>query len=166
MIIAMVESSTSTGRGAGYRSDYATGRSQWNSGKKEANSFFVARVVDGDTLLLDREGKVRLIGVDTPETKHPTKPVQYFGKEASLFTQREVEHRRVTLDYDAHKRDKYGRLLAYVRRSPDYFFLNAELIKQGYGFAYTRFPFKYMSEFREYEKQARNEGKGLWQKNQ
>lgn len=154
----------STGRGAGYRTDYATGRSQWSAGKKEPGSFFVTRVVDGDTLRIDREEKVRLIGVDTPETKHPTKPVQYFGKEASLFTQNAVEHRWVTLDYEIHKRDKYGRLLAYVHRSPDSFFLNAELIKQGYGFAYTRFPFRYMSEFREYETQARSEGRGLWQR--
>ena len=164
-LICAAGSSTSTGRGVGYRTDYAAdARSQSRVGRKEPNSFYVTRIVDGDTLRIDRE-KVRLIGVDTPETKHPTKPVQYFGKEASLFTQREVEHRWVTLSYEAHKRDKYGRLLAYVHRSPDSFFLNAELIKQGYGFAYTRFPFKYLNEFREYEKQARSEGRGLWKRN-
>jgi micrococcal nuclease len=121
-------------------------------------------VVDGDTIRLSAGEKVRLIGVDTPETKHPTKPVQYFGKEASQFTQREIEHRSVVLDFEANKRDKYGRLLAYVYRSPDRFFLNAEIVKQGYGFVYTRFPFKYMEAFRRYEKQARAEGRGLWQR--
>lgn len=121
-------------------------------------------MVDGDTLRVDRREKVRLIGVDTPETKRPTKPVQYFGKEASQFTRREVEHRFVTLKFDRYQRDKYGRLLAYVYRQPDRFFLNAELIKQGYGFAYTRFPFKHMEEFRQYEREARNEGRGLWQR--
>lgn len=155
-----------TGRGAGYRSDYAAGRSQseFRASDHQKNTFYVSRVVDGDTVRLSDGEKVRLIGVDTPETKHPTKPVQYFGKEASQFTQREIEHRSVVLDYEANKRDKYGRLLAYVRRLPDQFFLNAEIVKQGYGFAYTRFPFKYMEEFRAYERQARAEGRGLWQR--
>ncbi len=163
-VISTADSNLSGGRGAGYRTDYAAGRSVANTGRKEPNTFFVDRVVDGDTLRVDRREKVRLIGVDTPETKHPTKPVQYFGKEASQFTQHEVEHRFVTLKFDRHQRDKYGRLLAYVYRQPDHFFLNAELIKQGYGFAYTRFPFKYMEEFRQYEREARSEGRGLWQR--
>lgn len=155
-----------TGRGAGYRSDYAVGRSQSgvSANDHSKNTSYVSRVVDGDTLRLNSGEKVRLIGVDTPETKHPTKPVQYFGQEASQFTQREIEHRSVALDFEANKRDKYGRLLAYVYRSPDRFFLNAEIVKQGYGFAYTRFPFKYMEDFRRYEKQARAEGRGLWQR--
>lgn len=164
--LALVGGGNATGRGAGYRSDYATGRSQpeVGTGEHQKNTFYVNRVVDGDTVRLNNGEKVRLIGVDTPETKHPTKPVQYFGKEASQFTQREIERRSVVLDYEANKRDKYGRLLAYVHRAPDQFFLNAELIKQGYGFAYTRFLFRYMEEFRAYERQAREEGRGLWQR--
>jgi micrococcal nuclease len=121
----------------------------------------VKRVIDGDTLLLTDGERVRLIGVDTPETKHPQKPVQRFGNEAYLFTKRIVEGKEVRLEYDWQKRDKYGRLLAYVFL-PDGTFLNAEIIKQGYGFAYTRFPFKYMEEFRRYEKEARENGRGLW----
>jgi micrococcal nuclease len=113
-----------------------------------ADSYKVKRVIDGDTLLLSNGERVRLIGVDTPETKHPQKPVQYFGKE-------------VRLEYDWQRRDKYGRLLAYVYLM-DGTFLNAEIIKQGYGFAYTRFPFKYLEEFRRYEKEARENGRGLW----
>lgn len=160
------EGAKGTGRGAGYRSDYATGRalSEVRANDHTKNTFYVSRVVDGDTIRLSAGEKVRLIGVDTPETRHPTKPVQYFGKEASLFTQGEIERRSVVLDYEANKRDKYGRLLAYVYRSPDRFFLNAEIIKQGYGFAYTRFPFKYMEDFRQYERQAKTEGRGLWQR--
>jgi micrococcal nuclease len=105
--------------------------------------------------------RVRLIGVDTPETKHPKKPVEYYGKEASAFTKKMVEGKEVRLEYDVQDRDKYGRLLAYVYLM-DGTFLNAEIIKQGYGHAYTRFPFKYMEEFRLYEKEAREAKRGLW----
>lgn len=124
-------------------------------------SLLVMKVVDGDTLKLSDGQTVRLIGVDTPETKHPTKPVQYFGKEASAFTKRTAEGKTVTLEYDQQRIDKYGRTLAYVYL-PDGRMLNAEIIKQGYGFAYTRFPFKYMEEFRSYEREAREAGRGLW----
>ncbi|MBI4384921.1 MAG: thermonuclease family protein [Nitrospinae bacterium] len=154
----------STGRGKGYRTDYAMGRSEASSARRDGGQFFVKRVIDGDTLRLSDGEKVRLLGVDTPETKHPTKPVQYFGKEASEFTRRAAEGRFVAMDYDVTPRDKYGRLLAYVYRQPDDFFLNAEIIKQGYGFAYTRFPFKYMKEFKRYEDEARIQGRGLWQR--
>lgn len=121
----------------------------------------VKRVIDGDTILLVNGERVRLIGVDTPETKHPQKPVQRFGQEASLFTKGMVEGKEVRLEYDQQRRDKYGRLLAYVYLL-DGAFLNAEIIKQGYGFAYTRFPFKYLEEFRRYEREARENKKGLW----
>jgi micrococcal nuclease len=134
-----------------------------------AQDFYLCtRVVDGDTIVVEIEGKqekVRLIGVDTPETVHPSKPVEYFGKEASVFTRSMVERKKVTLDYDWQKRDKYGRLLAYVYLE-DGKFLNAEIIKQGYGFAYTKYPFKYLEEFRQYEKDARNNSRGLWKKPQ
>ncbi len=127
-----------------------------------ADSLTVTRCIDGDSIKLSNGEKVRLIGVDTPETKHPTKPVQYFGKEASAFTKKEIEGQAVRLEYDWERKDKYGRTLAYVYRSRDDFFLNAELIKQGYGHAYTRFPFKYLEEFRAYEKEAREQKRGLW----
>jgi len=122
------------------------------------------RVVDGDTIIVrieKKEERVRLIGVDTPETKHPKKPVEYFGKEASAFTERMVHGKKVRLEYDQDRRDRYGRLLAYVYLE-DGTFLNAEIVRQGYGFAYTRFPFKYLDEFREYEKEARENKRGLW----
>jgi len=119
--------------------------------------------VDGDTILLDNDGRVRLIGVDTPETVHPKKPVEYFGKKASAFTKRMCKSKKVRLEYDWQKRDRYGRLLAYVYLE-DGTFVNAEIIKQGYGFAYTQFPFKYLEEFRQYEKEAREDQVGLWAK--
>src|SRR4030043_1831833 len=70
----------------------------------------VERVIDGDTLLLRNGEYVRLIGVDTPETKHPEKPVEYFGKEAYLFTKNMVEGKQVQLQYDWQSRDRYGRI--------------------------------------------------------
>lgn len=121
----------------------------------------VKRVIDGDTLHLTNGEKVRLIGVNTPETKHPRKPVEYFGKEADLFTKKMVEGKEVRLEFDWQRRDKYGRLLAYVYLT-DGGFLNAEIIKQGYGFAYTKYPFKYLDEFRKYEKEASENRRGLW----
>lgn len=126
-----------------------------------AEIYKVKRVIDGDTLLLINGERVRLIGVNTPETKHPQKPVEYFGKEAHLFTKQMVEGKEARFEFERQKRDRYGRLLAYVYLS-DETFLNAEIIKQGYGFAYTRFPFKYMEEFRRYEREARENRKGLW----
>jgi len=72
-----------------------------------------------------------------------------------------VEGKEVRLDYDWQKRDRYGRLLAYVYLM-DGTFLNAEIIKQGYGFAYIKYAFKYMEEFRQYEEEARENRKGLW----
>lgn len=119
------------------------------------------RVIDGDTILLDRHERVRLIGVDTPETVHPSKPVEYFGKEASAFTRSMIEGRRVRLEYDWQRQDRYGRTLAYVFLE-DGRLLNAEIIRQGYGHAYTRFPFHRMEEFRGLEREARENGRGLW----
>ena len=121
----------------------------------------VKRVIDGDTLELITGEQVRLIGVDTPETKHPRKPVEYFGKEATAFTLRTVAGKRVRLEYDQQRHDKYGRTLAYVYLE-DGTFVNAEIIREGYGFAYTRFPFKYLEEFRRLEREAREAKRGLW----
>ena len=118
-------------------------------------------LVDGDTIIVEKIGKVRLIGVDTPETKHPRKPVEYFGKEASAFTKKIVEGKEVRLGYDWQRKDRYGRILAYVYLE-DGTFLNAEIIKQGYGHAYTKYPFKYLEQFRKYEKEARENKRGLW----
>jgi len=137
-------------------------------GERQPQFRTVRRVVDGDTLVLENKERVRLIGVDTPETKHPRKPVEYYGKEASRFTKTMCEGKRVRLEFDqanAHigHKDRYRRTLAYVFLE-DGSFLNAEIVKQGYGFAYTRFPFKYMDEFRRYEREAREQGSGLWGK--
>lgn len=127
--------------------------------------YVVGRVIDGDTVELNTQGgplKVRLIGVDTPETVHPTRPVEYFGKEASAFTKAFIEGDTVFVEYDQERTDRYGRTLAYLYRASDGKLLNDEIIRQGYGHAYTRYPFRYMELFREAEAVARLEGKGLW----
>ena len=116
----------------------------------------VTRVVDGDTLIVQGVGRVRLIGVDTPETVDPRRPVQFFGKEASAFTHRMAEGKVVRLAFDIERTDRFGRTLS------DGTFLNAEIVKQGYGHAYTQFPFKYLRQFQDYEREAREAGRGLW----
>src|SRR3989338_3995279 len=119
------------------------------------------RVIDGDTIVLEGNQKIRLIGVDTPELHHPKKPVQYFAKEAKEFTKKMVEGKQIRLEYDWQKKDKYDRTLAYVYLM-DGTFLNLEIIKQGYGFAYTKYSFKYLEQFREAEREARENKRGLW----
>ena len=118
-------------------------------------------VIDGDTIVLDGNEIVRLIGIDTPETKDPRKPVQHYRTDAYEFTKRLVEGKKVRLAYDLNKKDKYGRTLAYVYLE-DGTFLNAEVVKQGYGSVYRYFLFKYFDEFKQYEIEARESEIGLW----
>jgi micrococcal nuclease len=129
--------------------------------------YSVVRVIDGDTIVIDIDSNsstVRLIGVDTPETVHPSKPVEEYGKEASNFTHNLLVGEKVYIAIDLRqgKTDIYGRILAYVYRFPDGLFVNAEIVRQGYGHAYTAYPFKYMEEFRQLERFARQSQKGLW----
>jgi endonuclease YncB( thermonuclease family) len=119
------------------------------------------RVVDGDTIVLDGNETVRLIGVDTPETKDPRRAVHYSGAEASAFTQKLVEGKSVRLEYDQEQKDKYGRTLAYIYLE-DGTFVNAEIIKQGIGFAYIKYPFKYLDQFYAMEREARIKEIGFW----
>ncbi len=129
----------------------------------------VIRAVDGDTLKISidgREDTVRLIGVDTPETVHPNKPVEYFGREASAFTHRIADGKKVRLELDQASaatkyRDRYGRLLAYVFL-PDGTLLNSEIIRQGFGHAYTKYPFSRKQEFIAIERESREARRGLW----
>jgi micrococcal nuclease len=126
-----------------------------------AQPIICTKVIDGNTIVLSNGEKVRLIGVDIPETKHSNRRLEDCIKEASAFTRKMVEGKTIKLAYDWQQRDKYGSLLAYVYLT-DGTFLNAEIIKQGYGHAYTRFPFKYLDEFRQYEREAQEAKKGLW----
>ncbi|MCA9087579.1 MAG: thermonuclease family protein [Planctomycetaceae bacterium] len=122
----------------------------------------ITRVVDGDTLIIESGERIRLLGVDTPETKHPDRPAEPWGHEASEFTRTHVEGHPVRLEFDRERQDRYGRWLAYVFR--DDWFLNEELIRQGYSRAETRFPFRSdrQRQFRKAEQEARDEQRGIW----
>jgi micrococcal nuclease len=121
----------------------------------------VARVIDGDTLQLSTGEEVRLIGVDTPETKHPRKPVQAFGKRASTFTTQMVKGKSVRLEFDVQRKDKYKRLLAYVYVGD--LMLNAELVRQGYAQVATFPPnVKYQERFLMLQREAREAKRGMW----
>ncbi|WP_051267609.1 thermonuclease family protein [Treponema pedis] len=130
----------------------------------------VIKVVDGDTVkvkMLDYNRKfnkvetIRFIGVDTPETVHPKKSVQYFGKEASEYTKRELNGKIVYLGFDNNLRDKYNRLLCYCY-TEDGLFINYRIIYNGYGYAYIKYPFVYAKKFKKAEKEARKSERGLW----
>lgn len=126
--------------------------------------------VDGDTVRvripnpprgLSVVETVRLLGVDTPETVHPNKNVEHFGKEASDFTRDALLGQSVYLAFDWDLRDHYGRILAYIYTKQGECF-NAALIYEGFSHAYLRFPFQFMDEFRDLEQEARKNEHGLW----
>jgi micrococcal nuclease len=123
--------------------------------------FTVTRVVDGDTVIVEFIGRVRLIGVDTPESVDRRKAVELFAREAASFTKQLCEGKRVRLEFERRRRDGYDRTLAYVFLE-DGTLVNGEIIRQGYGFAYTRFPFRYLDRFRSLEREAREAKRGLW----
>lgn len=122
----------------------------------------VERVVDGDTLVLADQTKVRLIAVDTPETKHPSKPVEPFGPEASAFTRKAVEGRVVQLRFDRNRYDRYQRTLAYIYVGD--WCLNEELIRAGFSECVTQYPFDaaMKQRFLAAESEARRARRGIW----
>lgn len=126
----------------------------------------VTQVFDGDTIAVNMNGKqekIRLIGVDTPETHDPRKVVQCFGMAASNFTHQLLDNKQVRLEADplSSNRDRYDRLLRYVY-TQDNVFVEQALIQQGYGFAYTGFPFTKSDDFRAWQKEAQDNNRGLW----
>lgn len=135
-------------------------------GLSQPGYYRVTQVFDGDTIAVDMNGakeKIRFIGVDTPETQDPRKAVQCFGQAASDFTKQLIGTNNVRLEADplSTNRDRYDRLLRYVYL-PDGRLVNAEIIWHGYGFAYVSFPFTKSDTFRAYEKEARDQNRGLW----
>jgi micrococcal nuclease len=126
----------------------------------------VVRVVDGDTIRVVEDGReepVRYIGVDTPESVKPGSPVECFGKAASRANEDLVEGERVRLVEDVESHDRYGRRLAYVYRVRDGLFVNAELVRRGYGKPLTIPPnVTHAAELRRLAAAARRDGRGLW----
>jgi len=130
------------------------------------NYYDVTEVFDGDTIAIrmaGRQEKVRLIGVDTPETKDPRKPVQCYGPEASQFSHSKLEHAKVRLASDplSTNRDRYDRLLRYVYLQ-DGTFYNKELLATGNARAYTGFAFSKSQEFTQAEQTSQQQKIGLW----
>lgn len=123
------------------------------------------KLIDGDTFGVGRGWryeKVRLIGVDAPETVHPHKPVERFGPEASRFTAELVGKRKVSLQFDRVRRyDRYGRLRAYVF-TLDGLLVNRELVKHGYAHVVDKIRFSRYEDFKACERQARRRGAGIW----
>jgi micrococcal nuclease len=128
-------------------------------------SYEVLRVLDGDTFEITYEEKVtkvRLIGVDTPETVKAGTPVQWYGKEASDFTKATLKDKKVRLEFDKGQRDLYGRLLAYVYL-PNGDMLNVTLLNRGYAVAKFYSPnYKHKKLFLDVEAKAKEAKIGLW----
>jgi micrococcal nuclease len=126
----------------------------------------VTRVVDGDTVHVATGGRdetVRYIGVDTPESVKPDTPVQCFAKAASAANERLVDGQQVRIVYDVERRDRYGRLLAYVYRTRDGAFVNAELVREGYARTLTIPPnVRFAERFAALAREARDDRRGLW----
>ena len=124
--------------------------------------FLVKRVVDGDTIELENGQKVRYIGIDTPETNDPKREVECYGEEAKEKNKSLVEGGKVKLEKDVSEIDKYSRLLRYVYLENGTF-VNLLLVKEGYANASSYPPdIKHQGEFRQAEKEARDNKKGLW----
>lgn len=134
----------------------------------EGERAVVAKVIDGDTIELEKGKTVRLIGIDTPETVDPRRPVGCFGKEASNETKALLSGKVVILQKDVSETDKYNRLLRYVYlplEDGSTLFVNDYLVREGYAKVYTYPPdVKFNEQFRQAEKEARENNKGLWGK--
>jgi micrococcal nuclease len=122
------------------------------------------RVIDGDTVVVTGGERVRLIGIDTPETRHPDRGVECFGREASAHTERLLPPGEpVRLVYDVERRDRYGRTLAHLYRLRDGLHVNAALVADGYAQVATYPPnVAPAHELLELQRTARAEGRGLW----
>ena len=150
--------------------------------KYNGKNFIVVKVVDGDTIDInvpDRNfttTRIRLLGIDTPETEKSPTGAMYYGKEASEFTSKIALGQEVTVVMDklSKTRDKYNRLLCYIRfadttlrstlRSTSGRILNEELVSEGFAYADTRFPHSYYKEYIQLEEAAQKQKKGLWEK--
>lgn len=136
-----------------------------NTSNISSELYKVVRVVDGDTIIIDYKGteeRVRLIGVDTPESVHPDKEKNTeFGTTASNFSKELLTDKYVKIELDVQERDQYGRILAYVYL--DDIMVNKILLQEGYAKVATYPPnVKYVDDFTAIQEEARNNKKGLW----
>lgn len=147
-----------------------------SSGEDSADAYVpgrwatVTEVADGDTLELNGKEKVRLVGVNTPETVKPNTPLQPYGKEASEYTKKQLQGKKVFVEVDVQPQDRYGRTLAYVYTTApqseadvEAYMFNATLLREGYAQLMTIQPnVKYQELFLRLQRTAREENKGLW----
>ena len=139
--------------------------------KYHGKTFSVVNIVDGDTIDIDipdgnyTHTRIRLWGIDTPETKHPKIGVMYFGPQATEFATKSALGKKVVvyLDEGNRTRGKFGRLLAYVKL-PDGSVLNEVLVSEGFAYADLRFKHSFYNKYKQLEAVARSQKKGLWQK--
>ena len=142
--------------GCGLYYDYGDSSSR-SDNDASSSGFMVKEVVDGDTIILSDNSRVRLIGINTPEYG------MYFYGEAREVLEAMVLGREVVLEKDISEVDKYGRLLRYVYM--DDLFVNLEMVKRGFANAYTYPPdVKYTEKFLAAERYARSNNLGLWEK--
>ena len=134
----------------------------------DGSSHAIVAVVDGDTAKIEFQGEtisMRIIGIDTPETVHPSRPVEPFGPEATVRARELLEGKTVKLEYDAdpeHDRfGKYGRLLVYLRLEDGTDF-GKSMVAAGFARAYPKYPFSRSKEYLAVEAVAKKAKKGLW----
>jgi micrococcal nuclease len=137
-------------------------------GDKETHLFYtVTRVVDGDTFWINDGSakglKIRLIGVDAPESRNSGKKLKgYYGNEATAYLTKLISGKKVRLEYDVGRLDRYGRTLAYAYLENGTF-INADLVKNGFATVMTVPPnVKYAETFLDLARRARKQEKGLW----
>jgi micrococcal nuclease len=125
-------------------------------------SYYVRRVVDGDTIIVDPEATIRLIGVNTPETVKPEHPIEPWGLEAAEFTREFLASGTATLSFDRERVDRYGRFLAYVW--VDSRMLNEELVRNGLARYEPQYRYSeaVKRRFRQAQQEAQREHKGVW----
>jgi len=163
ILIILIPSPQKEGDEQGQKNQEGVIEEQADNGQaeQEENTYLVVKVIDGDTIEIEGGQRLRYIGIDTPETVDPRKPVQCFGKEASDKNKELVEGKRVKLEKDVSDTDKYDRLLRYVWVGN--IFVNDYLVRQGYAYAYTYPPdVKYSGQFVQAQKEAEENNRGLW----
>jgi len=124
-------------------------------------TYLVTQIIDGDTIKLKTGDTIRYIGIDTPETIHPKKGTECYGKQASAYNRQLVKGKQITLEKDVSETDKFGRLLRYVY--VDNQMINEKLVRDGYALISTYPPdVKYQDIFLQAQQEARANNRGLW----
>lgn len=132
----------------------------------EGEKVLVTKVIDGDTIEIESGQKIRFVGIDTPETVDPRRPVGCFGKEASNEVKKLLTGKEIIMQKDISDTDKYNRLLRYIYlplENEQTLFVNDYLVREGFAKVYTYPPdVKFNEQFLEAERQARQNQRGLW----